>query len=155
MCISAEMFEQYSNRIESLVSEVRIDVMELKTDVAAVKKDVAEVKNDTKDLSRDIADVKKDTLKTEKHLEHINGKVGRHDRQIHDIEVARSPDYRVVGCPQNEAIRELSNSLMSASVLREYLKQEEIKRDKKYGRWIAFATALMTGLTVLAMILVA
>ena len=151
MCISKEMFEQYSGRIESLVGEVRLDVMELKKEVGDVKKDIAEVKNDTKDLSRDIADVKKDTHKTEEHLKHINGSVKRHETQIHDIEIARSPEYRAVGCPQALVIKELSESLMSASVLREYLKEQARESNRKFGLWIGIASLLLALITLAAM----
>jgi septal ring factor EnvC (AmiA/AmiB activator) len=151
MCISKEMFEQYSGRIESLVGEVRLDVMELKKEVGDVKKDVAEVKNDTKDLSRDIADVKKDTRKTEEHLKHINGSVKKHETRIHDMEVARSPEYRVVGCPQNMIIKELSESLMSAAVLREYLKEQARESNRKFGLWIAIASFILMIITLAAM----
>ena len=138
------MFEQYSNRVEGLLNEVRIAVSELKDDVAAVK-------GDTKDLRHDIADVKKDTKKSEEHLKHINGSVKAYELKIHDMERDRSADYRAIGCPQNEIIRELANSMMSAAVLREYLEAQAKERDRTFGLWLAIASVSLAAITLTAM----
>ena len=154
MTVTKDMFEQYANRVETLVGEVRIDVLELKDDVAKVKDDVAKVKEDTKDLRRDIAAVKEDTKKTEAHLKHINGSIGEHSQKIHDIELARSDAYRAVGCPQTAIIKEMSESLMSAAVLKEYLNAQAKERNKQFAIWISIASAALALVTLMAMFII-
>lgn len=158
MCIDDKKFYGYMDKVEGLLSEVRADNIAIRSDLAEVKKDVAAVKDDTKDLKYDIAGVKKDTGKTEEHLKHMNGKVARHELEIHDMQRERSPQYRAIGCPQASAIKELSESLMSASVLREYLDKQEIvqremfiTRDRRATKRLAVFGILIALMTLGAM----
>jgi chromosome segregation ATPase len=154
MCIDEKKFDSYMNKAEGLLSEVRVDNIKIREEITDLTKDVAAVKSDTKDLRRDIGEIKRDTKKTENHLKNINGKIQEHDEKIYAMDLARSPEYRAVGCPQATLIQELSESIMSAAVLREYLKEREKKNRQNMVTIITIATAVFALVAVLTQIFI-